>query len=401
MPAKTVPIGSAYLLLVLLMGCLNMFGPVGIDMFLAGAPNVTEGLNTTPNRIINSISAVLLGNAVGQLVLGPLSDRYGRKPIILLTLVIYAGAALASGLSTNVEHFIFWRFIQGLAISTGRILAASVSRDLFEREQLGRMMAQILSVTAMSAIIFPIIGGQIAQHFPWQWLFWVMVSFGVVVFVLVLFFYQETIEEKNPNAIRPRHLIANWIETIRHPVFLRYVFCSSFAMAGFGAYLAISSTVLRGVFGLSAENYGFLFAVIAFFFMVSAFSSGRLISKIGQHRVIEIGTVVALCGGTLLLGLALLDIRLSLAVVIPAGIYVFGIGWVFPQANALAMQPFPNSAGAAAALMGFISNISSAGMGFLLGTLTHNSALYLAIAMFTSALGSVLIYFSVIKHHKI
>jgi DHA1 family bicyclomycin/chloramphenicol resistance-like MFS transporter len=164
---------------------MNMFGPIGIDMLLAGVPNIAEGLATTPNQIINSVSGLLLGNAMGQLVLGPLSDRYGRKPIILLTLLLCFIFALATRLSPSVEHFIFWRFIQGLAISAGRILAASVVRDLFEREQLGKVMANILSVTALGAIIFPILGGFIAQYFAWQWLFWIMVTFGAMVFVLI------------------------------------------------------------------------------------------------------------------------------------------------------------------------------------------------------------------------
>ncbi len=378
-----------------------MFGPIGIDMFLAGVPNVAEGLNTTPNRIVASISTLLLGNAVGQLVLGPLSDRYGRKPIILLTLAIFAGSALASGLSPSVEHFIFWRFIQGLAISTGRILAASVARDLFEREQLGKMMADILVVTALAAIIFPIFGGQLAQHFPWQWLFWTMVIFGVVVFLLVTFFYEETIEEKNPYAVRPRYLLLYWLETIRNPVFQRYVLCSSFVMAGFGAFLAISSTVLRGAFGLSAEEYGYLFAIIAFFFMISAFISGRFIMKIGQQRLIAIGIVVALASGAVMIVLALLEVHDPLAVVLPTAFYVFGIGWVFPQSNALALQPFPNSAGSAAALMGFISNITSAGMAFLLSTVNHTNALYLAAAIFISGVLAAIVYFFIIRPAEI
>ncbi|MBT4589544.1 MAG: multidrug effflux MFS transporter [Rhodospirillaceae bacterium] len=397
MPEKTTPTGRALLLLTLLLGCLNMFGPIGIDMFLAGVPNIAEGLGTTPNRVIASISTLLLGNALGQLILGPLSDRYGRKPIILLTLFVFAGSALAASLSPSIDYFIFWRFVQGLAISTGRILAASVARDLFEREKLGKMMADILFVTAIAAIIFPILGGQMAQHFNWRWLFWTMVAFGGLVFLLVVFFYQETISEKNPDAVRPSYLLLNWLETIRHPVFLRYVLCSSCVMSGFGAFLAISATVLRGAFGVSAEGYGFLFAIIAFFFMMSAFSGGRYILKIGQQRLISVGVIIALIGSSVLLIFALIDLGEPLAVVIPTAFYVFGLGWVFPQTNALALQPFPNSAGSAAALMGFITNITSAGMAFLLSTVTHTSALYLAIAIFSSAVLAFMVYFLVIR----
>jgi len=374
-----------------------MLGPLGIDMFLAGVPNIAEGLGTTPNRVIASISMVMLGNAFGQLVLGPLSDRFGRKPIILLTLFMFAGSALASGLSPSIEYLIFWRFVQGLAISTGRILAAAVARDLFERERLGKMMSDILFVTAIAAILFPIIGGQIAQHLPWQWLFWAMVGFSTLVFLLFTFFYQETIVQRNPKAIRPSYLLINWLATIRHPVFVRYVLCSSCSMAGFGAFLGTSPTVLRGAFGVSAITYGFLFSIIAAFFLVATFIGGRFILVIGQQRLIAIGVLIQLVSGLVLAALAIVDIREPLAVIMPSAFYVLGLGLVFPQTNSLALQPFPQAAGTAASLMGFITNLVSAGVVVLLAAMTHTTAINLAVAIMISGMLACLTYFVIIR----
>ena len=374
-----------------------MLGPIGIDMFLAGVPNIAEGLGSTPNRVIASISTVMLGNAVGQLVLGPASDRFGRKPIILLTLFMFAGAALASGLSPSIEYLIFWRFIQGLAISSGRILAATVARDLFDREQLGKMMADILFVTALAAIMFPIIGGQIAQHLPWQWLFWAMTLFGALVFLLFTFFYQETIEQRNPKALWPSYLLVNWLATVRNPVFVRYVLCSSFSMAGFGAFLGTSPTVLRGAFGVSAVTYGFLFSIIAGFFLVATFIGGRFLLAIGQQRIIAIGVLIMLVGGIVLTALAIIDIRQPLAVIMPSAFFVLGLGLVFPQTNSLALQPFPQSAGTAASLMGFITNLFMAGVIIVLAAMTHTTALNLAVAILLSGFLSCVTYFFIIR----
>ena len=374
-----------------------MLGPIGIDMFLAGVPNIAEGLGSTPNRVIASISTVMLGNAVGQLVLGPASDRFGRKPIILLTLFMFAGAALASGLSPSIEYLIFWRFIQGLAISGGRILAAAVARDLFDREQLGKMMADILFVTALAAIMFPIIGGQIAQYLPWQWLFWAMTLFGTLIFLLFTFFYQETIEQRNPKALWPSYLLVNWLATVRNPVFVRYVLCSSFSMAGFGAFLGTSPTVLRGAFGVSAVTYGFLFSIIAGFFLVATFIGGRFLLAIGQQRIIAIGVLIMLVGGIVLTALAIIDIRQPLAVIMPSAFFVLGLGLVFPQTNSLALQPFPQSAGTAAALMGFITNLFMAGVIIVLAAMTHTTALNLAVAILLSGFLSCVTYFFIIR----
>ena len=374
-----------------------MLGPIGIDMFLAGVPNIAEGLGSTPNRVIASISTVMLGNAVGQLVLGPASDRFGRKPTILLTLFLFAGAALASGLSPSIEYLIFWRFIQGLAISGGRILAAAVARDLFDREQLGKMMADILFVTSLAAIMFPIIGGQIAQYLPWQWLFWTMTLSGTLVFLLFKFFYQETIEQRNPKALWPNYLLTNWLATVRNPVFVRYVLCSSFSMAGFGAFLGTSPTVLRGAFGVSAVTYGFLYSIIAGFFLVATFIGGRFLLAIGQQRIIAIGVLIMLVGGIVLTALAIIDIRHPLAVIMPSAFFVLGLGLVFPQTNSLALQPFPQSAGTAASLMGFITNLFMAGVIIVLAAMTHTTALNLAIAILLSGFLSCVTYFFIIR----
>jgi DHA1 family bicyclomycin/chloramphenicol resistance-like MFS transporter len=397
MSDKYIPGGKALIFLTIMLGCLNMFGPIGIDMFLAGVPNIAEALNTTNNRVIASISTLMLGNAFGQLVLGPLSDRLGRKPAILITLFIFTGSAFASGLSPTIEHLIFWRFIQGIAISSGRILAASVARDLFERERLGKMMADILFVTAISTVIFPVLGGQLAEHFPWQWLFWTMVIFGSIVFVLFAVFCKETIRELNPRALRPSYLLITWLETLRHPVFLKYVMCSSCVMAGFAAFLATSTTVLRGAFGVSAESYGVLFSVVAFFFLIATFVSGRIILKIGQHRLIAIGVLFALLGGVVMALLAVMEIREPLAVILPMAVYVMGLGMVFPQTNALALQPFPTTAGTAASLMGFITNLVAAGVVVLLSAMTHTDALNLGLATLTSAVLGSLTYFLIIR----
>ena len=374
-----------------------MLGPIGIDMFLAGVPNIAEGLSSTPNRVIASISTVMLGNAVGQLVLGPASDRFGRKPIILLTLFLFAGAALASGLSPSIEYLIFWRFIQGLAISGGRILAAAVARDLFDREQLGKMMADILFVTSLAAIMFPIIGGQIAQYLPWQWLFWTMTLSGTLVFLLFKFFYQETIEQRNPKALWPNYLLTNWLATVQNPVFVRYVLCSSFSMAGFGAFLGTSPTVLRGAFGVSAVTYGFLYSIIAGFFLVATFIGGRFLLAIGQQRIIAIGVLIMLVGGIVLTALAIIDIRHPLAVIMPSAFFVLGLGLVFPQTNSLALQPFPQSAGTAASLMGFITNLVMAGVIVVLAAMTHTTALNLAVAILLSGFPSCVTYFFIIR----
>ena len=134
---------------IILLGVLAMLGPVGHDIFIPSIPNIAEGLNTTTNQVSISISAIFLGNAIGTLFHGPLADRFGRKIIILWVLGIYAITALVGALSPNVETLIMFRFFQGLALSGGRVLSATVARDLFEKEKLGKVMSDIMFITAI------------------------------------------------------------------------------------------------------------------------------------------------------------------------------------------------------------------------------------------------------------
>ena len=259
--ALSRPEGKQHRGTTLLLGCLLMFNPVGMDMFLAAVPEIAEGLSTSSNQIMNSMSALFFGNALGRLILGPLSDRYGRKPVILLTVAIFTISAFASGMATSIDFFIFWRFIQGFSIAGGHVLSLSVARDLFEKEHLGKIIANATAIMGMAGIVFPILGGQIVQFMPWQSIFGLMAIFGLVLFSFVAFSYSETIKRRNRRAVNPVILIKSWLNIISNTEFLIYAICAGFTTAGFYAYVTVSPTVLREIMGISAFSYGITFAV--------------------------------------------------------------------------------------------------------------------------------------------
>jgi len=316
-------------------------------------------------------------------------------------LAIFTGSAFASGLATSIEFFICWRFIQGFSISGGQVLSLSVARDLFEKEQLAKIIAHATAIMGLAAIVFPILGGQIVQHLPWQWIFWVMSIFGLVIILFLIFSYKETIKHKVPKAVDPSFLLRNWLKIITNPVFLRYALCSGFAITGFYAFVTVSPTILREIFGVSAASYGLFFALLALFFVISNLTAGFLVTRIGQARLLAIGGMVIVCGGGMILGFSIMEIKKSFAVVLPAAIYFFGLGWIIPQSNALALQPFESSAGTASALLGFISMIMSAGSGFILSFAVHDDATSLALAMLMAGLLSFLVYFFFIKPNPV
>lgn len=390
---NTKPRGkAANILLVVLLGTLSMMGPVTIDMFLSSIPNIARGLDTTAEAVTVSLFSILLGNAVGFLIHGPVADRYGRKPAIIAMLILYVITAVAAAFSPTVETLIIWRFVQGIAQAGGRVLAVAVARDLFDREHLGKAMADIMFVTAISTVILPVLGGQIAQHLPWQASFGAMAVFGTVVALAFFFFFKESISETNPLALKLNYLFPNFIMIGRNTIFLRYVFCGAFGMVGFIAFMTTSSAVLIGAFGVRPDVYGVLFATAALFFLFGTLTAGRLALRLGSTRSIAIGLSFFLVGGLLLFLLAILDIRTSWAVVIPSSIYVVGLGFTMAQTNAQAMQPFGAVAGAASSLMGLIQSIMAAAVAIVLSQFVQDTALPMGITMAFAAIASTTIF---------
>jgi DHA1 family bicyclomycin/chloramphenicol resistance-like MFS transporter len=378
--------------LTVLLGLLSMMGPLGIDSFLASIPKIAEGLATTPNVVALSISSLMLGNAVGHLFQGPLSDRFGRKPVILGILTLFTVSAAAAAASASVEALIVWRFFQGTAQSGGRILTAAVARDLFDKERLGKMLADISVVIGTAAILTPIAGGLIAKHLPWQSSLILMAGFGVLVFVLFQLFFHETAAARDPDAINPTVLMRNFVHIGRDRTFQRYTLLSAFLLSGFVAFLSVSSSVIIDAFGVAADRFGFMFASISAFFLVGAFAAGRLVTRLGINRTIAVGTVLAVIGGLLMVGFALAGMRTPEAVFGPMALYVMGFAFVIPQASAGALHPFPTLAGTASTLMGFTQSLFGAVASIGLNLMTHTSALPMAATVLGAAVVSAIIY---------
>jgi DHA1 family bicyclomycin/chloramphenicol resistance-like MFS transporter len=384
-----------------LLGMLSTIGPVGLDTFLASIPKVAQGLNTSTNLVTISISAIMLGNAVGILFHGPFADRFGRKPVILVILGLFIFGALGSALAPNVEALIGWRFVQGIAMSGGRILVGAVARDKFSHERLGKFLSDTLFVTAIATVIGPYTGGQLALHFPWQSPFLLMAGYGVITLLLIAVFFKETVAEKNTDALSFSYLISSSVEVARDRVFLRYVFMGGLMISGFIAFLSASPTIMIKSFGLAEDTFGLLFSSVAVFFMLGTFISGRLVLRIGQNRLIAWGSSIALIGGLAMVSLAVLEIQTPAAVFGPMAVYATGLSMVMPQANASALQPFPKMAGMASSVQGFIQSVMAAGVSFSLTAATNETALAMASVIAGVALINFLIYvFSVASRTK-
>ena len=380
------------LFLTIILGLLATLGPIGQDMYIPSIPKIAADLGTTANLVIFSVSSVLFGNAIGQMVHGPLADRFGRKPVIMGVLILFIASSGADLWATSIEVLVVLRFFQGLAQSGGRILANAIARDYFEKERLGKLMSDIMFVTAIGTVVAPISGGFIAQHLPWQVSMGVMASFGIIVLGLFLFGYRESNGAPDRTSLNPAILAATIKKVLANRIFLMNTLCSTFMLSGFIIFLSLSASVLIEGFGVRGDIYGFLFAAVSLSFLAGTFISGRLVARLKLDQMVGLGIAIGSAGGLTMAGLAIFGVNFPAAVIIPMAIFVFGLALVIPHAAAAALTPLSNTAGTASSVSGFLQSMTSAGISFALTLFTHVNAVIMGIAISVVALFALLIY---------
>jgi len=383
---------TAYFLMAVLLGAMAMLGPLSIDIVLPTLPAMAEGLGEPMGRIELSMTAIFAGGAVGQLLFGPLSDRFGRKPVVLIALVLFTVSTIGVSQSNTLEPIIFWRFVQGVVLAAGRIIANAAARDQYEKEQLGKLISLIFIVSVSASVINPLIGGFMVTRFGWQSVFLVMTGYGVILIAAVLFFFKETIPRKDPTAIQPIRIILNFSDALKNREYNICLLSGGFAVAGFIAFLSASPGLAKTAFNLTPQEYSFGFAGVISTFLVISVLSNRYVERAGIHRLIILGGLLEALGGLSMLGFALVGATHPLTLFGPMALFVVGFSFLYPLATAKALTPFKTTAGTASSLLGFTQNIMGAVISALLAIFIDGTTLPMAIALALCGVGSAAVY---------
>lgn len=374
-------------LLLLITGCL-MMQPLSTDLYLASLPHLTGYFDATPAAVQQTLSLFVVGFGVAQLISGPLSDRYGRRPVLLAGLGVYMAASIACGLAPTLPVLIGARFIQAIGCCTAVVVARAIIRDAYPPAEGARMIAKALSLLSAAPLLGPMIGAYLQVNFGWRAAFAVHAAFGALMMFASLRWLVETNAAKNPAATRLRPLLATYGRIAAHPGFWAYAFPGSMSYAAIFVFISGSSFALIRVLGVPTEYFGYCFA-----FGVSGFLAGtvicrRLLARVGIERTITAGSLVALTGGLGFLAAVLAGIE-HWAVVVLAQFLVMGShGINFPAAQAGSSSAFPQQAGAAAGLFGFLTQVAALAAGTWVG-LSHDGTL-LPLAMIAAVVGVVL-----------
>ncbi len=382
-----------------LLTVLVALGQISTSIYIPSLPSLVEAFDTDPGRVNLTLSVFLAGFAVAQLIYGPLSDRFGRRPVLLAGIALYFAASVASALAGSIEALIAGRFVQALGACSGPVLGRAIIRDVYGSDRSARVMAYIGVAFAVSPAVTPIIGGYLQVWFGWQANFIFLALLAASVYGAVWAFLEET---NPPNAETSRlvSLGGTFAVFFSAPVFIGYAGAVAFVFAGMMVYTALAPFVFIEGFGLAPDAFGLLFIFITLGFLAGTLTAGRLTIRLGVERMVLAGIFLALMGGGAMVSLALAGLNAPVFVIAPMAVFLAGMGIVLPNAMAGAMAPFPKAAGAASALMGFTQMAVAAGASLIAGRLPHQTPLPMAVLIFGLSLLALVLFIPLVWRNR-
>jgi len=341
-----------YFFLILILGTLTALSPFSIDMYLPGFPAIAKALHTTIEQVDRSLSSFFIGLAAGQLLYGPLMDRFGRKKPLYFGLGLYILISIGCFSATSIQTLIILRFVQAIGSCAAGVASMAMVRDIFPVKDNAKVFALLVLVLGASPMIAPTVGSYITAAFGWQAVFIVLMSIAILILAAVVFTLPESYENDPSFSLKPLPIINNFLMVIKVPQFYTYAITTSLAFAGLFAYVADSPSVFMEYFHVSGKLYGWIFAGLSIGFVGSSQLNNVLIKYYRSEQIV----IVALIGQSIAAVLFLVGtlngwfgLYGTIAMIF---LVLCGIGLTNPNASALSLAPFSKNAGTASSLMG-------------------------------------------------
>lgn len=349
-----------------MLGSLTAFGPLSMDMYLPALPTVAVDLHTTTSLAQLSLTACLIGLAVGQLIFGPLSDIRGRRRPLVFTLSIYAIASVLCAFSTTIWMFIALRFIQGVTGAAGIVIARASARDMYSGKDLTKFIALLALVNGAAPILAPISGGFILNFASWNAVFIILGIIGLIMFLAVTFFLPETLPEDKRSEGSMLAVVKTFGKLFKDRVFMGIAFTQAFIMSSMFAYISGSPFVLQNLYHVTPQQFSLFFALNGIGIIIAAQVTGRLSNTISEVKLLFTGVLLSFSGSILLVIVVWNELPL-LFMTVALFLVVSSIGMVSTTSFALGMQSQGNSAGSASAFLGLLPFVGGALVAPLVG----------------------------------
>lgn len=377
--------------LLAILALLSAIAPFAIDMYLPAFPQMMTDLDTSAASVQLTLTTFMLGLAVGQLVIGPLSDQFGRRrPLMLGTVVCLVASALCA-LAPTIEWLIAMRFVQGFSGAAGVVLARAIITDIARGVRAAKMFALMMTVGGIAPVLAPLVGSGVVHGFGWRGVFWVLAGLNLLMIVGAILLVKESLppERRSPGGLQV--LVSNAGQVLRNRHYLGFTLTFAFSMTAMFAYIAASPFVLQNMIGLGTTSYSLVFAANALGLTATSVVSARLVSRVGPIPLTSIGVGILLAGSTGML----LVITLADTPAIPTLVLLFvtisSLGFILGNATALATAQVTRYAGTGSALLGALQFTLAAIASPLVGIAGEQSAVPMAVAMVTAAAIAVLL----------
>ncbi|WP_057912640.1 multidrug effflux MFS transporter [Peribacillus muralis] len=383
---------SKRLLLALMLGCFAAIGPLSLDMYLPGLPTLAEDLKSSTSLAQLSLTACLLGLALGQIYLGPLSDAKGRRVPLILSLSVYGLSSLLCAFAPTIELLLLLRFIQGIAGAGGIVISRAIVRDLFSGTDLTKFFSMLMLVNGAAPILAPVFGGQLLQFTSWRGVFIVITILGGLMIAAAFFGIKETLPPNLRSAGGVNDTIRTFGKLVGDRVFMGYAFSQGFISAAMFAYISGSPFVLQNIYGVSPQTFSLIFAMNGVGIIITSQVAGKLAGRVKEEKLLQIGLSLALFGGVFLITSVFFEFGLA-GIVLALFVSVSSVGIVGTTSFSLAMQNQKKTAGSASALIGLLPFILGSLMAPLVGLGSGDSPLPMGIVMVSCHIIAMLAYF--------
>lgn len=375
-----------YVQLILILGSLTALGPFSIDMYLPGFAGIAKDLNTTVAKVSMSLSSYFVGISAGQLLYGPLLDRFGRKKPLFAGLVVYILASLGCVYVSNIDSFILLRFIQAVGSCAATVASVAMVRDLFPVKDIPKVFSLLMLVLGLSPMLAPTIGGYITEDYGWHTVFLILMFMGIAVLIASQIGLPGTYKPDTTISLKPKPIILNFLRVLKEPQFFTYAFTGAVAFSGLFTYVAASPIIFMDIYLVEAKTYGWIFAFMSVSFIGSSQLNSLLLRKFTSEQMIFGALISQSVISIIFLVLSLNDLLGLYETIIMLFLFLGCLGISNPNTAGLTMAPFAKNAGSASALMGAIQLGLGSVVSFLVGVLVKDSVTPMVVIMTTTTI---------------
>ena len=366
---------------IVILGMLCAFPPMCSDIYLPSLPDIAKSFQADPSLVQLSLTTSLLGLSLGQVIIGPLSDAYGRKGPLLVSLLIFTLTSFLCARSQDVYQLVAYRFFQGLAASGGVVLSRSIACDKFKGAALAQFMALLMTINSIAPILGPILGSFIVTFATWEYIFYFLTAWGLALTVLSLLAVPESHfpEAKDKHVLKA---IGGMLSELTNLRFLAFVVSLSFVMGGFFSYLSASPFVFQVIYGYSPLQFSLGFRSIAAFISLCALIAGRLVRRMGEVAVVYYAYAFMAVAAGVILACAYFEPKSSIIIYIALMIFCGMMGAVNTAGFSIVMESRRGGAGAASGIFGVMTFVFGALTSPLMGIMGEHSMIPLGISIF-------------------